>query len=358
MQVAAKGGPGSTHVVRSASLRGFVPLVTELGGDPQDLLARFGISPEILSQIDGLVPITAHDRMLDAAAEQLGCPDLGLRLAEEQDLAVLGPLALAIASSSTVGEALDCAERFLFVHSPALHIDVEEDPRGVPGVVAITYRKDLRESPYSPQAMELGVALLHRISTALLGGGTGLRSIELSHAPLSPVARYREVFGSEVSFNAPAAGLRAHRQILDTRFEHASPVIRAMAIEHLETTYTDPEDRTSVRVRAIVAEGLGAAPPTLGRVAGLLSLHPRTLQRRLAEEDTGFEEILDDVRRTAALHWITATDLPFGQVATLLGLSEQSALTRAVRRWTGGTPSELRRGGYRCDRQILSPEVK
>lgn len=56
-------------LIRAASLRGFGALVTELGGDPAELLERFGIAPQTLQDEDGLLSITAHDRMLDAAAD-------------------------------------------------------------------------------------------------------------------------------------------------------------------------------------------------------------------------------------------------------------------------------------------------
>src|SRR5690606_2431212 len=142
------------------------------------------------------VSITAHDLMLDAASELLRCPDLGLRLAERQDLSILGPLAIAIEASATVSDALQCASRFMFVHSPALLIGLGADPRGAAGVVALTYRKDLRESTYSPQAMELGLGLFHHVAALLLGSAVGLRSVEMPHGPISPVQRYLDFFGS------------------------------------------------------------------------------------------------------------------------------------------------------------------
>ena len=339
---------GDTALIRAASLRGFAPLVEELGGDPLRLLERHGIPTSVLDDDDGLISITAHDLMLDAAAAELDCPDLGLRLAQRQDLSILGPLAVAIESSSTVAEALECVTRFMFVHSPALRIGVEDDPRGAAGVVAVTYRKDLRESPYSPQAIELGLALLLRISSAMLGGTEGLRSVEQPHAPISPVARYTEVFGVTTRFHAPAAALRLDQHVLDARFSAADEAIRAVALAHLEAHHTNPEGLAAVQVRAALTEGLGTVPPSLTQVARLLAVHPRTLQRRLATEGTGFEAVLDDVRRVAAGRYIRATDVPFARVAALLGFSEQSALSRAVRRWYGVSPRGLRRDGVRA----------
>lgn len=337
-----RSGLSDVSVIRAASLRGFSPLVHDLGGDPDALLRRFGLDPRVLQDDDGFIPITAHDLMLDAAGRELGCSDFGLRLSQAQDLSILGPLALAVEASPTVAEALECVTRFLFVHSPALRIAVEDDPSGARGVVAITYRKDLHESPYSPQAMELGIGLLVRIATALVGTDVGLRSIDLPHAPISPVVRYTALFGTTVRFNSSVAALRVDRQTLDLRFEGADAVIRALAIAHLARDHSNPTELVSARVRRLLAETLGTTGLVLDDVARLLDTHPRTLQRALAVEGTTYELVLDDVRRVAALRLITTTDLRLTQIATMVGFSAQSTLSRAVRRWTGRVPRELR----------------
>ena len=79
-------------------------------------------------------------------------------------------------------------------------------------------------------------------------------------------------------------------------------------------------------------------------VARLLSLHPRTLQRRLAADGTTYAAILDGVRRDTARQFLTGSDMPMSQIAAAVGLSEQSALTRSCRRWFGLTPREVRDG--------------
>lgn len=329
-------------MVRAASLRGFTGLVEELGGDPDLLLDRFGLSRDLIASDDELVPITDHDLMLDAAAAELSCPDLGLRLAEVQDLSILGPLALAIQSSPTVTEALRCASRFMFVHSPALSVGIEPDPHARPGVVSLTYRKDLHESSYSQQGTELGLGLFFRTAEALVGTRLGLRSVELPHQPVSPVQRYTDFFGTDVKFGRPVAALRVERRVLDQGFAAANDTIRRLAVQFLADNFPDPRTRASTRVRRIVAEGL-ATTPTIAHVARLLAVHPRTVQRQLAAEGTDFGTVLDEVRRDAAHRFITTTDLPLGQVAALVGFTEQSSLSHAVRRWFGSTPRELRR---------------
>lgn len=334
---------GVGPLIRAASLRGFADLVDGLGGDPDALLARVGIDPRRLADDDGLVPITAHDLVLDTAAEELGCPDLGLRLSAVQDLSVLGPLAVAIGASTTAREALECAARFLFVHSPALRIALEDDPLGRRGVVAVTYRKDLRESSYSPQGMELGLGVLHRVALALVEDPRVLRSVLVPHAPLSPVRRYLDHFGADVRFGGGLAALCVQRQVLERGFAGGNEVVRALAVDHLARHYRDPRHDLVAQVRLAVAETLRTSPPTVAGVAALLAVHPRTLQRRLAERGTSYAAVLDEVRAEAAHRYLTTTDLPVGQVALMLGYGEQSTLAHAVRRWHGTSPRGLRR---------------
>ena len=77
-------------------------------------------------------------------------------------------------------------------------------------------------------------------------------------------------------------------------------------------------------------------------VADALSMHPRTLQRRLREEGTTFEDIKDEARKDLAQRYLAYPDVPLAQVTAVFDYSEQSALTRSCQRWFHTTPSALR----------------
>ena len=72
------------------------------------------------------------------------------------------------------------------------------------------------------------------------------------------------------------------------------------------------------------------------------NMHPRTLQRRLREEGTSFEDIKDDVRRDAAARYLSQSDIPLTRVAALLGYSESSVLARSCKRWFDNSPRKVR----------------
>lgn len=329
-------------MVRAASLRGLPALVDRLGGDGAELLSRFGVSPDALETDDAVIDSLAAVGLLELAAARLNCPDLGLRLAGQQNLAVLGPLAIAIENSPTFGDALDCATRFLFVHSPALSIEQIPDPSGRPGVVGLLFRSTDPE-PLPPQVVDLGLGLLHRIIVLMHGGRYGLRSVHLPHPPLAPVAAYTDFFGTDVRFDHPAAVLRVPAHLKQTPVPGGDRVLRDIALDYIRSHFPAPEQTVASRVQLLLTQSLGSSPTDVEAIARLLQTHPRTLQRRLAAEGATFETILDGVRRAAAHRLITQTDMPLSQVTAMVGLAEQSALSRAVRRWYGVSPRDLRR---------------
>jgi AraC-like DNA-binding protein len=330
-------------VIRSAGLRGFRAVVTELGGDPEACAARAGLDPAALDADDLLVPDVAVAEVLEVAARDLARPDLGLLVAARQDLGMLGPLALAIQNSPTVADTLECTSRYLFVHAPALSLTLEPDPEGARGVSALRYGT-APGLPAPVQGTDLGLGFLHRCIRSLVGGGYGLRTVDLPHEPLAPLAVYEDFFGVRVRTGRPHALLRVPSDLGALPLSGGDESIRRLALDFLAQQSPPGEPGLVPQVREAIHQTLGTSAPGIASVAALLTVHPRTLQRRLASEGVRFAGILDDVRRDEAHRYLTTTDLPLPQVAGLLGLSEQSALTRCCRRWWDATPSAVRRG--------------
>jgi AraC-like DNA-binding protein len=109
-------------------------------------------------------------------------------------------------------------------------------------------------------------------------------------------------------------------------------------LEHAERDHA----RAQLPGRHPLPDHFGGTAPGLGEIARWIAVHPRTLQRALAEEGLSFGQILDCVRRQRAHDLVTGTDLPFAAVSARLGFAEPAVLTRCARRWWGRTPSEVR----------------
>jgi AraC-like DNA-binding protein len=283
--------------------------------------------------------------LVEDAARTLDAPTFGLRVGSHQDVAVLGPLAVVIQDTSTVHEAILKASRYLFIHSPSYEVSLEDPSTHLPG--CITLRFDIKlESPVPQRQLIDGfLASTYRIVQLLSPSPIRLRGASIPHTPTGPRSAYRTCFNAPVSFEQPFAGLHVERKVLQSKMSDIGPHLREQARAYVASHHRAADHRVSGRVRSALKSTVGANRGTKGELAELLNLHPRTLQRRLAEEGTTFEEIRTEVYRAATRRLLLETEIPLSQVAAALGFSEQSAMNRSVRRWFDTTPARLRKGG-------------
>ncbi len=98
----------------------------------------------------------------------------------------------------------------------------------------------------------------------------------------------------------------------------------------------------TVQLAAVLKELLPSGEPRQEDVAERLDMTLRTLQRRLADQQTCYRDVLNDTRQQLALSYLGSAQYSVGEIAFLLGFSEVSAFTRAFKRWTGASPREWR----------------
>lgn len=330
-------------MVRASGLRGYEALMRALGADPIAMLRRYRIAPEALRDDDALVPLRSAVHLFEASASLTRCPDFGLRLAEAQDISVLGPLAIAMRNAPTVASAIETASRYLFVHSPGMSLSVHPHGRLVPNAVELRFELRVSGQTALRQTMDVCLADIHRMVQLLAGQSGGLLAVALPHAPLAPLSVYRRFFGAPVHTEQAHGGLHIARASFEQNLQGVNHALRKIAVDYLSANFGNPEQTVTVRVRHALQRTLGTPQSGKTSVAALLGMHPRTLQRHLVNEGSSFELLRETVQKEMAQRYLRQTRIPLSQLAGLLGYSEQSVFSRACRRWFAMTPSALRR---------------
>ena len=332
-----------TTMVRAGGLRGYSSLMRELGADPLPMLRRYRIAPKNLDDDDALISLRAVVQLIEASSTATGCADFGLRMAHNQDISVLGPVAIAMQNAPTVGHAMGYASRYLFVHSPGLVITLHDDSPLSRKCAELRFEIRMEHQPIQRQTVDLCVADIHHMVKLLAGDRYVLHAVTLPHEPIASPATYRRFFGSPVHFAQTHAGLHIARSTLETGLQKINQTLRQIAVDYLSSHFGDPEQTLASRVRQTLQRTLGTTRGKKTDIAELLGMHPRTLQRHLEDEHTSFEAIREEVHKNAALHYLRETQISLTQLSDVLGYSEQSALARSCKRWFGVAPSTLRR---------------
>lgn len=132
---------------------------------------------------------------------------------------------------------------------------------------------------------------------------------------------------------------------LTERLSTADAALHAVLLRVLE--HSMPADAgpapLSVRVTRVLGPRLATADGNVEGVARTLALSARSLARKLQAEGVTFSELLENMRRERALHYIERSNLTVERIAHLLGYSTTSAFHRAFVRWYGRSPVRARR---------------
>ena len=104
----------------------------------------------------------------------------------------------------------------------------------------------------------------------------------------------------------------------------------------------DVDESTSARVRSALTELLPGGACGIEDVAEKLGLSKRTLQRKLSDENTTFQQQLNSTREMLAIHYLRNTDISTNDIAFLLGYQEINSFLRAFAIWTGKNISEYK----------------
>ena len=103
------------------------------------------------------------------------------------------------------------------------------------------------------------------------------------------------------------------------------------------------DDEIATQVSTLISRAIGQGCCSLEHVAKQMSISPRTLQRRLAEQGDTFKSLSSQVRMELACRLLKETGMPMGQLSLRLGYTEASAFTRAFRQHKGVPPLAWRK---------------
>ena len=327
-------------MVRAQSLRGYRELVAELGGDSARLLRDVGMRPAILNEQTALISFEDQADLLGHSAQRLHCPDFGLRLADRQDLGILGVLAVAIQYSATLDEGARCASKYLHVHNSAVDLTISTERRS--GHARIWYALPSEDYVRWAQQTEHALGFTWRILVLLSEGKCHLQEVRFPHRALADEATYHARFDAPVIFGATLPTLIIPAKDLKISLSENIPELQDIARKHLESQLPRRKMAFVDQVRRAVEGLLGTGSCGHRSVAGNLFMHQRTLQRRLRNEGTSFEAIKDDARKELAKRYLAQPDVSFAQIAGLLDYKDPSGFTRSCRRWFNATPRQMR----------------
>ncbi|HET9987214.1 MAG TPA: AraC family transcriptional regulator, partial [Kofleriaceae bacterium] len=282
-----------------------------------------------------------EEQLWNEAADRSGDPDFGLHAAEAVRPGMFDVLDYVTRTAPTARAALERLARYnRLEHDVAVFSIID-----APDVTRVEHAFRVVDVQCRHSA-EFTLACLVVVGSQITGRPLRARAVEFRHAAPERTREHARIFGATPTFGAKVNAIDLDPAALARPVPTADPMLSKVIERHAEALLAAlpvQAEKTIDRVRAMLAVALREGPPSLADIAEQLHMSERSLQRRLAEEDATFDTVLDDLRHSLSLRYLAERQIAISEVAYLVGYSEPSAFHRAFKRWTGSTPTELRR---------------
>jgi AraC-like DNA-binding protein len=316
---------------------GWRVLLKDVGLNDQDVLRRASLPLDLFGRESPTLTTSEYLRLWEAMAHLQNDPAFPLRLGQAISVEAFNPPIFACFCSANLNAALARLAQYKPLCGP-LRLDVQPDVRQT--VVALAGLPGNAPLPPSLIAAEL-VFLVHLARLATREHVVP----EAVHveAQLPGVEAYECFFGCRVERGA-RSDLAFSAADAQRPFLTASEKMWSVFEPELRKRMADLDPRSTIRerVRACLIEILASGQYTMADVAQRLAVSHRTLQRRLHEEGTNFQQELNGLREQLARHYLVNTSYSSAEIAFLLGYDDPNSFFRAFHAWTGQTPESTR----------------
>jgi AraC-like DNA-binding protein len=314
---------------------------TRQGVDRNDLIRGTGFSLKDFQNGDTLKSYDQNIALIERALQLCPLPGLGLRIGRDESATQWGILGYAIMCCKTVREMMAMVIKYHRIAASMAEFYFREEDE----LAFLEVRPPRALHDALPTVVEEHFSAVLSAARQLTGR-KDMRPAELhlSYAKPSHCRMYREFFNCPIHFSQISNTLVLHGKWLKTPITHWSALNSRMAERMCEIQLRRQYVQHDMvhRVRYLLLKHTDTFPDAED-IAQLLRVTSRTLRNHLHAQGTSFQAILDDVRHQLAVNYLEESDLPLVDICALVGFNDLSNFRRAFKKWSGKTPSELRR---------------
>lgn len=316
-------------------VRGLLQAAALQGLSESEILNKAGIpaleklSPDRLSLADTL--------SIWRSIEQLsGDPLFGFRMGLSLKPAHFQLIAFTMLSSPTLGDAIEKVLKYQRLISDGGDFSL------------VNLNENETELVYSPAAEnfsyhQIDAVLVIVLSFArwLLGREISPTAIYFIHGEKQGLAEYEGFFACPVTFNHHQNSIVFPVELLQETLSGHDPYLAIMH-EDMADKQLQHLAKPDIILRLYERLALTTGSVSRDRLAEELGMSGRSLQRKLQEHGSSFQQVYDDFRQEKSILLLKDTSLSLLEVSLQLGFSESSTFYRAFKRWQGMTPGEYR----------------
>jgi AraC-like DNA-binding protein len=322
---------------------GLVQVAKMLGLPSERLLQQVSVDAGLLSDPDARIPLAKAIELYDLLVAESGNGDVGLYSGRVLYIGGLNLQLYITSMCNTFREYLNLMPSLLRLAGDMGVVKVNREDDLI-SIVWVPLWEDSREHRFLTDHILINALC---IVDSLCVQPIRAQKVCFTYPEPADTRLLKILFGDNLHFNQPFSCLYYPRESLDypltqTGFDMNQGL--SHQVEHLFTSEGDQDDPFLLALKNCLMKLLPSGETGIDAVAKELGVSRRTLQRRLAERDSPFSQVLQSVRSELAFNYLADQHLGITDIAFLLGYADQSSFSSAFKSWCGKSPSEYRQG--------------
>lgn len=325
----------STAEVRTTVLSGWMDRIHDFGVDAPDALLAAGIDPAPAHCARDTIPLTNFTRMAEFVGDHSSDASASWLIGEEYDLAELGEVGEAVLSAKTLGGGLRRLTDNFELLQDASRLNLETTSE----MATISYR--ILDPSIWPRHQDALFSLGIITKIVKMAVPEAMEFVELGFECRKSDTGLKLGQG-QLEFECEANSIRLPVAMLNRPMPEFD---RPCDLKRLSSSLAERRRRRPARERlaGIIFSRLSDGDINQDHLAREIGMSSRTMRRRLADEATSFQHLLDDCKmRQAVLEFRVRPGASIAEIALRLGYAEHSTFTRAFTRWAGTPPQKFR----------------
>ena len=312
--------------------------LSDYGIDDRVLSDRYGIQlPDTTDTGQHVSPILV-EQILDVAILETNDPAFPLRIAEHISPSTFGEFSIGLLTSHNLLNFLErVAKYYPYISTTQRLRSVRIDDQ----VILLSHFSEKSIKDEIKQLwVEVAFAFIFRFMRLMGQPDFKPTRVEFKrNVPPPAEQRYARFFGITPKFGAERNAIAFSIDSLEAPLSNGGMDI-AEEYEKRIISRIAEIDHTNLplRVHAYIVEELPKRVLSKEVVASHFAMSVKTLQNKLADAGTSYQQLLDHARLELSELYLSFPDVTLAQIADMLGYSDASNFCRAYKRWTGDVP--------------------
>jgi len=307
----------------------------------EDWLKSQRLSLENILEVDASITNYQFESLLLNLLRDEGLAHLGLLVGQRLQIAHHGFFGIGLANCENLRQSLLFQKSFLSMRIPNIEIRIEQGTTHT----QIVMIDQLWQGAMHRTVMDAVVtALLNVINGYKLENTETIRDLRLSLDYEKPTyfKLYDQLAVAEVIFSQTNCMLSVPNQLLQIKIKGVDQIsyLQAELVCKKAIAENNVSPPLDYLVERTLERSIFSAVMSLEDVAAKLHMSSRSLNRQLKMRNTGYKQILDNVRKKAIIECLQHKQMSITQTALTLGYSDLANFRRAFKRMFNLGPKE------------------